>query len=210
MTNILKHLGEYSDLLEAAGCSQPLFPFAEPGAATQQRVRDVLDFAPGNEQPKEVKTERRWEKDGVSGEEIAWSVGYGPRTFAWLLRPAGVTGKLPGVLALHDHGGFKFYGKEKIADGPDDTPDVITAFRSGYGNRAFANELARRGCAVLVPDVFLWGSRKFALETITEQKRGMVKQLLRDEPHDPLEEYNQAANLHEELVEKYCLSLIHI
>ena len=204
MTNIFEHLGEYSDLLAAAQRSQPLFPLAEPGAATQQRVHEVLKFAPGDEQPQEVKVERRWEKDGVEGEELSWSVGYGPRTYAWLLRPAGVTGTLPGVLALHDHGGFKFYGKEKIADGPDDTPEVIAAFRNGYGNRAFANELARRGCAVLVPDVFLWGSRKFAMQTIPAQKRDMVRQLLRDEPHDTVEEYNRATGLHEEVVEKYC------
>lgn len=204
MNNDFQHLGEYSDFLAAAQRSQPLFPLAKPGHDTQKRVREVLNFAPGDEQPHDVQIGRRWEKDGVAGEEISWSVGYGPRTGAWLLRPTGVTEQLPGVLALHDHGGFKFYGKEKIADGPDDTPDVMVEFRRGYGDRAFANVLARRGYAVLVPDVFLWGSRKFAFETIPEQKRGMVKKLLADEPHDFIEEYNHATGLHEEIVEKYC------
>ncbi len=36
---------------------------------------------------------------------------------------------LPGLVALHDHGGFNFYGKEKIADGPDVTPEVLIAYR---------------------------------------------------------------------------------
>jgi dienelactone hydrolase len=37
---------------------------------------------------------------------VSWSVGYGPRTFAYLLRPVGPNKPLPGVVALHDHGGF--------------------------------------------------------------------------------------------------------
>jgi dienelactone hydrolase len=204
MTPFFQDLGEYSDLAIAAERSQPLFPLASPGPQTQERVREVLNFAPGDEQPQDVQVMRRWEKDGISGEEITWSVGYGPRTYAWLLKPLGASGKMPGVLALHDHGGFKFYGKEKIADGPDDTPEVLHKFREAYGNRAFANELARRGCAVLVPDVFLWGSRKFAFETIPKDKRYVAKKLLQDEPYDLINEYNHATSLHEEVVEKYC------
>ncbi len=58
-------------------------------------------------------------------------MGYGPRTVAWVLRPAGVRDPLPGVLALHDHGGFKFYGKEKIADGPEmPGPSVVELRRT--------------------------------------------------------------------------------
>lgn len=204
MTQLFQHLGEYSDLTMAAERSQTLFPLALSGLQTQERVHEVLNFAPGDEQPQDVQVVQRWEKEGLVGEEISWSVGYGPRTHAWLLKPANATGKLPGVLALHDHGGFKFYGKEKIADGPDETPEVLHKFREAYGNRAFANELARRGCAVLVPDVFLWGSRKFAWETIPEHKRAMVQKLLQNEAHDHIAEYNQATALHEEVVEKYC------
>jgi len=204
MTSFFQDLGEYSDFAVAAERSGPLFPLALPSAQTQERVREVLNFAPGDEEPQEVQIGRRWEKQGVSGEEVSWSVGYGPRTHAWLLKPTNATGKLPGVLALHDHGGFKFYGKEKIADGPDETPEVLQNFRDCYGHRAFANELARRGCAVLVPDVFLWGSRKFAYETIPEHNRDMVQKLLQNQAHDHIAEYNQAASLHEEVVEKYC------
>ena len=71
--------------------------------------------------------------------------------------PAGAPGPLPGIVALHDHGGFKFYGKEKIAEGPDTPPQVIADFwTTYYGGRAWANALAREGFAVLIPDTFLW------------------------------------------------------
>ncbi|MBW3636482.1 MAG: S9 family peptidase [Armatimonadetes bacterium] len=212
MAKTYQHLGEFSDLVAAAERSHSPWPIASPGRATQRRLRSVLNFAPGKEQPLEVRLQRRWEKDGVAGEEISWSVGYGPRTTTWLLRPARVNGKLPGVVALHHHGGFKFYGKEQIADGPDATPEALVASRGSlYGGRAYANELARRGFAVLVPDVFGWGSRKFALETIPENLRNRAQTLRRagrpDAPPDPIAEYNAAAGLHEELVQKYCQAL---
>ena len=209
MTDTFQHLGAFSDLVAAAKRAHPLWPVARPGRATQERVRDVLRFAPGDELPRDVRVGRRWERGGIAGEEISWSVGYGPRTVAWLLRPAGAVGKLPGVVALHHHGGFKYYGKEQIADGPDATPEALRPQRQElYGGRAYANELARRGFAVLVPDVFLWGSRRFALETIPETQRGRAQTLRRavrpDAPPDPVAEYNAAAGLHEEVVAKYC------
>jgi len=38
----------------------------------------------------------------------------GPRTRAVFLKPAGATGRLPAVLARHDHGGISAWGVEKI------------------------------------------------------------------------------------------------
>jgi dienelactone hydrolase len=195
-------LGEYSDLVDAARRAHPLWPVARPGGATQRRLRDALAFEPGDEQPQDVRVERTWTRDGVDGQEISWSVGYGPRTVAWLLRPAGVTGKLPGVIALHDHGGFYYYGKEKIADGPDPTPDILVSYRQVlYGGRAYANELARRGFAVLVPDVFLWGSRRFAPGSMNEATPSAGATDM-----DPAA-YNKLASRNEQDVAKYCTAL---
>jgi hypothetical protein len=59
-----------------------------------------------------LRTERRWSADGVDGEELSWSVVFGPRTEAYVLKPAGSPGLLAGILALHDHGHFKYFGKE--------------------------------------------------------------------------------------------------
>jgi dienelactone hydrolase len=214
MPDTYLHLGDYSDLVTAARRSHPIWPKASPGRATQARVRDVLAFAPGDEKPQDVKAERRWERDGVVGEEISWSVGYGPRTIAWFLRPASASGKLPGIVALHHHGGYKYYGREQIADGPDAAPEAILPSRQGYyGGRAYANELARRGFAVLVHDVFLWGSRRFELETMPDLTRSRAAAVRRpapgkpDPPPDPVAEYNAAATFHEEIVAKYCQAL---
>jgi dienelactone hydrolase len=208
-----QHLGIFSDLVQAAQAMHPLYPVAPPGAETQRRVREVLNFGGGDEHPADVRVERRWERDGLVGEELSWGVGYGPRTSAWVLKPVGATQPLPGVVALHDHGGFKFYGKEKIAEGPDGAlPGTVQHQADAYGGRAFANALAREGFVVLVHDVFLWGSRRFPLESMPPSMRQTSVSPEPAEPDDvalatEIAHYNAAASLHEHLVEKYCALL---
>jgi dienelactone hydrolase len=108
-----------------------------------------------------------WTRDGVDGIHLRWNVGFGADTEAWLLRPSGERAPLPGALALHCHSDVKYYGKEKIADGPADVPHAVRALRAqSYGDRAWANELARSGVAVLAHDVFGWGSRRASVDAM--------------------------------------------
>jgi hypothetical protein len=167
-----KHLGIYSDWVSAAPAMRPQSPLAHPGKETQKKILEAMGFSIGDETPQDVRLERQWEKDGVLGEEISWSVGYGPRTRAWLLKPAGATGRLPGIVALHDHGAFKYFGKEKIAEGPDEPEPILKVHRQRYyADRPYPNVLAREGFIVLVADAFLWSSRRMPLETIPEETR---------------------------------------
>ncbi|WP_395094456.1 dienelactone hydrolase family protein [Armatimonas sp.] len=207
MSQNYQDLGVYSELVDAAQRSHPLWPEARPGKATQKKLREALAFAPGDETPHDVRVERVWERDGVRGELLSWSVGYGPRTEAFYLRPSGTEGKrLPGIVALHHHGGFKLFGKEQIADGPEPVPESVAPSRTQYyGGRAYANALAKRGFAVLVPDVFLWGSRKFPLETMTGLHLGRGKKMAPEA--DAAQLYNITASFHEELVAKYATLL---
>ena len=211
-----EHLGQYSDW--AASRLAVLAAQADPVslASVRDQVKALLQVPDEPEQPNDIRAGQQWERDGVAGLELSWSVGYGPRTEAWLLRPANVTAPLPGVLALHGHDGFKFYGKEKIADGPQPPPPAVSGLRAGlYDGRAYATELAREGFAVLVHDVFGWGSRRFPqaempalLRRLTEATRDIV-------PPDPLSHtageeiaaYNTAAWHHEHLIAKYCTLL---
>lgn len=213
------HLGDYSDWVCAA--TAPRARAARPGTEQVRRlVGEVLavpehsgDAITAPELAADVRVERRWSADGLTGEELSYSVGYGPRTRAWLLQPADSTARLPGVLALHGHDGFKYYGKEKIADGPEPTPAVVTALRaSHYEGRAFANDLARQGYVVLVPDVFGWGSRRFPLSQMPPLLQTLSRLTAGVAPPDLLPagvpadvaRYNAAAWHHEHLVEKYC------
>lgn len=207
------HLGIYSDWVEAAKKQTDLYPAVSPGEETRQRIRKILGFSSSNPVAEDVRIETSWKRDGLAGEEISWSVGYGPRTQAWFLRPEKINEPLPGVLALHGHDGFKFLGKEKITDGKEPPPDVVRNLRSElYEGTAFANELAKQGFAVLVHDVFLWGSRRFPFETMPQS----IHQQVEDWEHrlaqngkstTEIDRYNLAARWHEHLVAKYCTLL---
>jgi len=200
-----RHLGVFSDWVEAARQRQNLYPDAPSGAEMQRLVRDALGFSEAEETPADVRIEHRWERDDLVGEEASWCVGYGPRTHSWVLKPARVSGLLPGVLALHCHSGFKFYGKEKIADGPEQPHQTVVRLRDKYyGGRAFANALAKRGFVVLTHDVFLWGSRRFPLESMPGADAGEAG---RSCEADEIELYNDAAQSHEHLIAKYCTVL---
>jgi dienelactone hydrolase len=206
MSEHYQHLGIFSDWVAAARRQQSLYPAAAPGSDTQALIRETLGFCRADENPMEVKIEREWEKDGLSGQEVSWSVGFGPRTHAYVLKPANANEPLPGIVALHDHSDFKFYGKEKIADGPEETLPVIRDFRQApYGGRAYTNALAREGFVVLIHDVFLWGSRRFPLETMLEMMGSKTTALLDAQTiTDEIERYNRAAYFHEHWVSKYC------
>ncbi|MBA2888915.1 alpha/beta hydrolase family protein [Nonomuraea soli] len=164
-----------------------LGPEAGPELAKAAREAiGVLDLAAAD-----VRTERAWSADGLACEEVSWDVGFGPRTHAYVLRPADAgDAVLPGVVALHCHAGMKWAGKEKIADPPyGPSPEVVRLREAIYGGLAWAGELARRGFTVLAHDVFTWGSRRFPLG---------------DAQGDA---YDEAAGLHEQVVAKHCTVL---
>jgi dienelactone hydrolase len=207
MTDRFAHLGPYSDLVGfAAGLVDRSGVDLDIAA-----VRRLIGFDTDVD-PLDARVDARWSRDGVDGEEVSWSVGYGPRTRARFLRPAGATGPLPGVLALHGHDAYKYHGMEKISDGPDGmVPEVASLREAMYDGRAFANELARRGFAVLAPDVFLWGSRRFEIDTMPSGPPPPPEEhwVAAEGTGDPTDVrwYNRLAARHEHVVAKYCAIL---
>ena len=102
----------------------------------------------------DVRVHSAYELDGLAVEEVSWQLPYGPRTEAVFFKPAAAKGRLPGVLALHDHGGNKYFGRRKITRTAAAQHPLMKRHQDGYyGGVAWANELARRGFAVLVHDV---------------------------------------------------------
>jgi dienelactone hydrolase len=94
-------------------------------------------------------------------EKLEWETGFGPPTRAVFMKPEGSTGPLPGVLALHDHGGIKYYGKSKIVRiSEEQHPFLKDHQETYYDGLGWASELVRRGYGVLVHDAFPFESRK--------------------------------------------------
>ncbi|MDI2036690.1 dienelactone hydrolase family protein [Paenarthrobacter nitroguajacolicus] len=165
--------------------------------------------------PPNVEYTVHWEKkhDGVITSFLSWQLGFGPRTSAWFVRPAGATGPLPALLALHCHGGIKYYGAERLVALPDESggtgavmPPLEERARL-YGGRALATWLAQQGFAVLAHDAFMWGSRRFRLDPLPWRTAGVMngqEALWRQagvEPSAP-ERYDAAAAAHEETAAK--------
>jgi dienelactone hydrolase len=178
-----------------------------------------------------VKVLRAFEYDGLYMEDLRWQFPYGPPTEAVFMKPAGSSGQLPGILALHDHGGVKYFGKRKIIR----TTKKLNPFlrdhqREYYGNRAWANEIARRGYGVLIHDVFPFESRRFIASELQGYavKRMMTTpslvvevkpedlesgdkvyeyEVADDENLDDIQQYNSLGEQHEHIIAKALFSL---
>ncbi len=150
----------------------------------------------------QAKVNRKYTFDGLEIEELSWQLPYGRATEAYLLKPAGATGKLPGILALHDHGGWKYFGKRKITKTSENQhPMIVEHQKMDYGGRAWANEVAKRGYVVLVHDTFPFASRRVMLQDVPAVIR---HGLTDDNPEDPknVEAYNNWASDHESIMAK--------
>ncbi|WP_223253002.1 acetylxylan esterase [Arthrobacter sp. AFG7.2] len=183
----------------------PRYQAATPAA---QELADALGVPGAPPQP-EVAV--HWEKthDGVTTSQVSWQLGFGPRTTGWLIRPAGSSGPLPGVLALHCHGGNKFGGADRLVElpAPAQHPSAEQATAGHYDGRALATEVARRGFAVLAHDTFAWGSRRFDLSAPPWRTASALEARLAQWREDGVvpseaEIYNAAAGFHEETVAK--------
>jgi dienelactone hydrolase len=207
MSSTYLNLGVYSDLVQAALASRKQPP-------TNDELLDGLQFSPWKAEVRVPTRDAEWEKDGIRGEAVSWSAGYGPRTEAWIFRRSDAKNfQQPGIVLLHDHGAFKYWGKEKVADGPAGMAPGLASFRKQfYGERSLAEALARAGFTVLVHDVFPWGSRRIPYETIPAGDRDMGELLFADQCKkegagwqalpEEVRRYNTAAHFNEHTVAK--------
>ena len=181
---------------------QPMFGNVEAWRpVARARFRELL-LGPGPAATPVAVLQHQFEFDGLSVEHLQWQLPYGPPTEAVVLKPAGATGKLPGVVALHDHGGNKYFGLRKITRISNDPhPAMLRHQEHYYEGAAWANELARRGYVVLVHDTFTFGSRRVRLADVPGNIRDNLVEV-NPEAEDEIQRYNQFAANHEHLVAK--------
>src|SRR6185436_13761561 len=123
------------------------------------RVLERLLDAPAPVKP-DAEVVRRTDRGDYTLEYVRFQTTPDLRVPAFVLIPKNVRLPAPGIVALHDHGGFYLWGKEKILADDGEHP-VLTEFRNRYyGGRSIAAELAGQGYVVIVIDMFYWGERR--------------------------------------------------
>lgn len=170
------------------------------------KVAELVASPPMGNVPK-VTIKKKYVYDGLEIEELSWQLPYGRPTKALLLKPAGVTKPLPAILALHDHSGEKYYGYAKITRTSDDQDPHMKEHQAGYyEGTAWANEVAKRGYVVLVPDAFLFGSRRAYYEDVEGISWGMPKVEVKTDAEiqtqQEIDTYNAWASSHEHVMSK--------
>jgi dienelactone hydrolase len=126
------------------------------------RLLDLLHYAPPRCDPRAETIERVDRGDYVE-ERIRFDTTPDIRVPAFFLAPKKARLPVPGIVALHDHGGFYIWGKEKLVEQPGEHAVLAEFKRQSYGGKSIASELARAGYAVLVIDMFYWGERRMLL-----------------------------------------------
>ena len=123
------------------------------------RVFERLMYSPAPHVPT-AEVVRKTEHPDYVREDLLLQTTPDLRVPAFVLVPKKAKLPAPGVVALHDHGGFYLWGRDKIFAAEGEHP-VLTAFRARYySGRSIAAELARQGYVVVAIDMFYWGERR--------------------------------------------------
>jgi dienelactone hydrolase len=153
-----------------------------------------------------VKVEKKYIYDGLDIEELSWQLPYGKPTKAVFLKPAGSTKPLPGILALHDHAGKKYFGYSKLVKTSDKQHPLIVKHQAAvYSGNAWVNDIAKRGYAVLVHDVFAFGSRRVFygdVEGLDESLKTEGKTDAKPDDEAHILAYNEWSKEHEHVMSK--------
>lgn len=125
----------------------------------REKVHELLRYDPPACDPAATVVETVEFPDYIR-EKIYFNTTPDIRVPAYVLIPKSGNPPYPGIVALHDHGAFYAWGKEKIVEVEDEHPSLTEFKRTGYGGRSWATELCRRGFVVIVIDMFYWGERR--------------------------------------------------
>jgi dienelactone hydrolase len=210
---IANMLGAYGKWAADAMQDPPRLSFRQPMFAAVEAWRPVARaqfrerlLGPGGAATPAPAVQRQMEFDGLWIEHLRWQLPFGPPTEAVFLKPAVSKGKLPGIVGLHDHGGQKYFGAQKITRTSADQHPVMQRHQAQYyGGAAWANELARRGYAVLVHDTFTFGSRRMRLADVPANIRNNMVET-NSGSEEEIRQYNQFAANHEHLIAKSLFS----
>ena len=199
-------VGNHYPFIESLAVAKPSLSWLEPRftnlAAWKREARarylDLLHYAPAKVDP---RAEVLFKKDRgeYTLESIVFSTTPVLRVPAFVLAPRNVQRKrLPAIVALHDHGGFYMWGKEKLVH-VEGEHEVLTRFKETYyAGRNIAEDLARSGYVVIVIDMHYWGDRRMILSDDAVDWRDRPATLTADR----IQKFNQRSGAGEQLMSR--------
>jgi len=129
----------------------------------RDKLLELLHYAPPKCDPRPEVVEKVDKGDHVR-EKILFNTTPDIRVPAYVLIPKKAQFPAPAVVALHDHGGFYLWGKEKLIEGEDEHPVLADFKKQYYAGVSIASALVRQGYVVMVIDMFYWGERRMILD----------------------------------------------
>jgi len=161
-------------------------------AETRTRVFDSLAYRPEPCQPRAVVLERVDKGDYIR-ERLRFHTAPGVEVPAYLLVPKRGKFPAPAVLALHDHSGLYYWGKEHIIETENEHALLAEFRRERYDGISYPATLARRGYVVLTIDMFYFGDRRLILDEDLERGTNDHSKIERDETIKRINERNGKA-----------------
>ena len=135
-------------------------------------------------------------------EKVYFSSDAATRIPALLLRPREQHAPAPAIVALHDHGGFYLFGKEKLVEMGNEPADLLSFRQTYYSSRAYASDLARRGYVVLVTDAFYFGERRLDMAAIEPDMRQRLQNMTGTQV-ERVSAYHEQCSVFEEVVARH-------
>ncbi len=128
----------------------------------RRRLFDLLLYSPARVTA-DVQLVSRRQREGYREERLTFRTTPQFRVPAHLLIPDGPPMPRPGVVLLHDHGGFYLWGREKVVANDNQHPALTRFKQQYYAGRSIGEELVRQGYVVIAIDMFYWGERRLIL-----------------------------------------------
>ncbi len=197
------HLGNLYSFVksQAAGPDFPLSylnkeftDLAEWKRRGRARLQELMYYSPAKCEPRPEISGRRDRGDYIQ-ETLTFQTTPDIRVPAFLLIPKNAKQPAPAIIALHDHGGFYMWGKEKLVDNDQEHP-TVTEHKRAYDNRSIAVEMVRRGYVVLVIDMLYWGQRRMVMDDDPADWRERSLSM----PTERVVEFNRRAAANEQLL----------
>jgi dienelactone hydrolase len=164
------------------------------------KLLELLSYSPPKCDPR-AETVETVDRGDFVREKVYFNTTPDVRVPAYVLIPKKAKFPAPAIVALHDHGGFYLYGKEKIVGTDDDANEFLTQFKKTYyAGNSIADELARRGYVVIVIDMFYWGERRLALANDPPEWRDRPRTITPAR----VQAFNSRSSQTEELVGRTC------